>query len=311
MPQMSLSQTRIVDPVLSNVARGFKQPGMAGGALFPTVSVNKRAGRILEFGREDFKIYDTIRAPGSSTKRIQVGYAGAPYALEDHSLEGLLPIEQMQEAEEVPGVNLGQVAIKKPQRSVALRLEKLQADLARNAANYAASNKVVLAGASQWSDPASNPLLAWNAWREAIRSKIGFYPNAGVIPASVALALQANPIVKDQFKYTSSDSISFEMLKAYFQMPGLVLGQSVFLDGSDVQQDIWGKDIVLAYSEISGIEDMGSPSYGYTYQLFGYPLVEEPYMDRNAKSWVYPYDDANIPVIAGALAGFLAQNVVA
>ena len=310
MSQLSTAQARVVDPILTTVARGFKQLNLVGEVLFPIVPVGQRAGKIIEFNREDFKIYQTQRSPGAATKRVQFGHFGSPYALDDHSLEGLVPFEIMEEADAVPGIDLANGAVRRVQNIFALRLEKARADLARNAANYAASNKTVLSGTSQWSDPASDPLKAFNTWREAVRSKIGFYPNAGIIPAAVAIVLQTHPVIKDAFKYTSSQSVSFEMLKAYFGMPGLAMGGSVFNDDADVQQDIWGKDVILAYAEVSSLADMGSPSFGYTYQLRGYPIVEQPYIERNAKSWVYPIADANAPVIAGALAGFIAQNVV-
>jgi hypothetical protein len=41
------------------------------------------------------------------------------------------------------------------------------------------------------------------------------------------------------------------------------------------------------------------------------PIVEEPYQDRNIRSWVYQIVDEVSPVIAGADAGFLIQNAVA
>ena len=53
------------------------------------------------------------------------------------------------------------------------------------------------------------------------------------------------------------------------------------------------------------------PSYGYTYQLRGYPIVELPYEDRNPKSWIYPVTDEVQPVIAGAEAGYLISAAVA
>lgn len=55
----------------------------------------------------------------------------------------------------------------------------------------------------------------------------------------------------------------------------------------------------------------GLPSYGYTYQLNGYPQVEEAYFDRNAKSWIYPVTRVEAPVLAAAGAGFLITNAVA
>ncbi len=42
---------------------------------------------------------NTGRAPGGSTKRVQYGHSGAPYALKQEALEGVVPFELMQEAQ--------------------------------------------------------------------------------------------------------------------------------------------------------------------------------------------------------------------
>ena len=69
--------------------------------------------------------------------------------------------------------------------------------------------------------------------------------------------------------------------------------------------------MVIAYTELGGLAAMGAPTFGYTYRLTGYPMVEAPYYDRNAKSWVYPVTDEVAPVIAGASAGYLISAAVA
>lgn len=47
------------------------------------------------------------------------------------------------------------------------------------------------------------------------------------------------------------------------------------------------------------MQEMGSPSYGYTYQLEGRPMVEEGYPENNTNSWYYPVTDAYQPVKVG------------
>ncbi|RYF71553.1 MAG: hypothetical protein EOO22_12350, partial [Comamonadaceae bacterium] len=116
MAQQSLASARVVDPILSAVARGYLSPAAAvADALFPIVEVGQRAGRILRFGTDDFKLVSTLRAPGSNTKRVQFGYASDPYSLADHSLEGAVPRENMQEAAAVPGIDLASNATKRVQ----------------------------------------------------------------------------------------------------------------------------------------------------------------------------------------------------
>lgn len=313
MGQMSNSQARMVDPVLTSAAQGYSNSTFVGGKLFPTVPVAQRGGKIVQFGKEDFMLYATGRSPGQNTKRVTFGCLGAPYALESHSLEGLLPIETAQEAQAVPGIDMSTITIRGTQDIIALRLEKQQADTARNAANYSVSNKITLSGASQWSDYSgtSDPVAVIEAGKEAVRKKVGKRANVAVIGAAVFAALKQHPKVVDRMKYTGRDVATPELLAQLFGLAEVSVGDAVYADDAGTFYDVWGNDVVLAYAEIGTVKEKGKPSYGYTYQLGGYPVVEEPYYDRSTKSWVFPVTDEVAPVIAGADAGYLIKNAVA
>ncbi|MCS4508894.1 major capsid protein [Xylophilus ampelinus] len=314
MPQLSPSQARLIDPILSSVAQGFQNSAFVGGLLFPTVGVAARGGRILSFGKEAFMLYtNTQRAPGENTKRIQVGFQGSPFSLLDYSLESSVPRELLEEASAVPGIDLASASIKVVSDALDLRLEKQQADLARNPANYSANNKITLSGTFQWSDfgTTSDPVAVVEAAREAIRTSTGKRPNTMVIGAAVMAKLKQHPKVVDRMKYTGRDIATTELLQSLFDIARVVIGDGIYALDDGTFVDVWGKDVVLAYTELSSLANMGTPSYGYTYTLDGYPMVEEPYYDPNAKTWFYPYTRVEAPVIAGASAGFLIANAVA
>lgn len=311
MPQMNNAQARIIDPVLTSVAQGYSNNELVGKLLFPTVPVIARGGKIVTFGKEAFMLYATGRSPGSNTKRVTFGYQGAPYTLESHSLEAVVPIEIMQEGQAVPGIDQGSIALNNTQSIIALRLEKQQADTARNAAKYAASNKVTLSGTSQWNDKNSDPIGNVEAGKGAIRKKIGKRPNVAVMGAAVFDALKSHPQIIDRMKYTGRDVPTIELIASLFGLAQIAVGEAVFADDTGEFFDVWGKDMVLAYVELGSMADMGKPSYGYTYQLQGYPEVELSYFERNIKSWVYPVTDEVAPVVAGVDAGYLISNAVA
>ena len=69
MSQMNNAQARVIDPILTTVARGFKHPGFVADRLFPRVNVNARGGNVISFGREDFRLYNTRRAPANLISR--------------------------------------------------------------------------------------------------------------------------------------------------------------------------------------------------------------------------------------------------
>lgn len=313
MPQLSASQARVIDPILSTVAQGYKNAELVGSALFPFVPVGQRGGKIITFNKEDFALYNTGRVPGANTRRVQYGYSGANFALESHSLEGLVPVEISQEAQAVPGIDLGQGAVQRTQNIISLRLETAQAVLATTAGNYAAANKTTLAGASQWSDfgATSDPISDIEVAKEAIRKQVGRRPNTVVMGAAVFAKLKQHPKVVDRMKYTGRDVATTDLLASLFGVSQVLVGEAVYTDAAGAMGDVWGKFVVVAFTELAGLAAMGLPTYGYTYRLQGYPMVEQPYLDRNTKSWVYPVTDEVAPVIAGAAAGYLISAAVA
>lgn len=313
MQQQTLAQARVIDPILSEVAQGYQNSEMVGTALFPIVPVAQRGGKIISFGKEDFALYNTQRAPGSGTRRIQFGYTSGSYSLEQHSLEAVAPWEHQQDASTVAKIQLANMAVRKTQNIIALRLEKAQADLATTAASYAAANKTTLSGTSQWSDYSgtSNPAKDIETAKDAIRAQIGKRGNTVVLGAAVWKALRNHPTVVDRLKYTGRDSATPDLLASLFGVDRVLVGDAIYSDASGTFQDVWGKFVVVAYTRVGSVQDLGEPSYGYTYRLDGAPYVEQGYEDRNAKSDIYPVTDEVSPVLTAAISGYLISAAVA
>ncbi len=316
MAQMTPGAARVVDPVLSSIAQGYSNAEMIASALFPSVSVPVRGGKIITFGKEDFMLYGSQRAPGENTKRVQFGYGSGNFSLVDYGLEGQVPIEVLQEGMAGPGIDHAAMAVRKVSSIMALRLEKQAADLARTAGSYAAANKnTALAGVTLWSDltsATSDPIGNIETAKEAVRAATGKRPNTVVMGAAVMKSLRQHTKVLDRIKYTGRDVPTAELLAALFGVQRVLVGDAIYAnDAGTTFTDVWGKDVVVAYTELGSVADMGAPSYGYTYTLQGYPLAEEPYYDRNTKSWVYPVTRAEAPVLASAAAGYLITNAVA
>ena len=304
---MSSSQIRVVDPVLSKIIQGFQHVEHVGFNLFPSVSVQVSGGQVLEFGKESFKFYKSRRAPGTNTNRIQFGYLGKSFTLVQDALEGTVPREFLRDANIVPGVDLGMKAAKSVQRSLLLGLENDQAVLATTAGNYDSDHKTELTGTDKWSDGGSDPAGDINAGKEVVRSSVGIYPNTLLLSAKAFNAVKEHPKVVERFKYTSKDSVTPNMLAGLWDLKKVVVGKAIGFNDAGASIDIWGNNAVLAYvpASSSGMEE---PSFGYTYTMQNHPLVEKPYYENNAKSWIYPVTYERIPVLTGILSGYLIQN---
>ena len=310
MPLMTLKATRVVDPILTTVVTGYSQPEFVGNFLFPTVYVSKRSGYRIDFGREDFALFDTRRAPGSATKRRDINYGSQTYHLYQDRLEGELPREHIEESEGI-GFNLQTEAVESTKRSIDLRLEYDQAAIATNPANYDAAHKIVLSGTSKWSDPGSDPAGNIRTWRQSIRSSIGAYPNTMFLGAAAFDSFAEHEQTKDKIKHTSSASIAVDAIGSMFGLDKVVVGTSLVLNNETGEfVDIWGDVIIMAYVPQTR-RSIRTPSYGYTYTLQGYPMAERPYWDDNHATWFFPVTAERSPELTGMSSGYLVQGVTA
>jgi len=311
MAQMSGRQARVIDPILTEAARGYKNAAFIGEVLLPRIDVPNRGMKVLKFGKSAFRQYvDTRRAPGAETKKIQVGYGADPIALLQDALDAVVPIELMQDAAAVPGVDLAGISIQSVQDIIALGKERFTADLVRDAKNYPDDHVIKLTGKQSWSNGDSNPAADIKAAKSIVRRKIGRDPNLIVMSPRAYDVLSLHPNVLDKFKYTGSDSITVDLLAKYFDVEKAVVGKAVALPeeakDSDPAQDVWGNDLILAYVPSDG--NYMKPAFGYTYCLAGYPIVEAADWRADRKSWVYGVTDERRPYITGAEAAVLFQS---
>lgn len=304
--QMTTAQARVVDPIISNHIRGYRNARFVARLLAPRVGIQTRGARRIEFDKDSFKKMTLRRAPGSAIQRVQFGYTSEPVALYQEALAGQAPIENMEEAAQVPGISLGMKTAEGTKDLIDLQEEIQTAEQLTDAANYGANNKVALAGGDRWDVANSDPLGDVTAAREAVRSAIGVYPNTAILAPAVFNALKANSQVREQFKYTSSASISKQMLAQFFDLATLEVGEAIYVDTDGTTKDCWDNCMTLGFAQPAA--NPGMPSFAYTYELEGYPLAEMPWYDRDNRCWVYPVIGERRAYIVGVDAGFLIDT---
>lgn len=303
---MNQNQARVIDPVLSNHAQGYKHPERVGGLLFPKVDVEVGAGRVIEFGKESFMLYRARRAPGATTQQITFGYEGKRYELVQDALDAKVPREYLRDAAAVPGIDLGMRAVNVVMNSLTLGLEHEQAAIATDPANYDNAHKIALAGGSKWSSETGNPLVDIEEGKQAIRGTTGMKPNVCILSPSAWTAAKGNPNVIKWFT-TGGGPVTLARFKELVEIENLVVGEAVVASDDGTFSDVWGNVTVLGYApqNPSGNEE---PSYGYSYTMKQHPAVEPPAWDNSCKSWVYGVVYERVPVLTGMSAGYLIQT---
>ena len=310
-----MANLRVYDPILTSHAKGYKNGEMAAEQLFPTIFVDQYGGQILEYDDSHFETYDDIRQPGAHVARMPPPtYSGKEFTLGLHDLEAQVPVEHAVDAERVPSVNLQRNAVTRAQTGMELGRERQAAVMATTAGNYPGGHTVALAGTAQFDDAASSPFSTFKQAKSVIRQAVGVYPNVAIVPPLVFEALQDNPEIRENYKYTTGMSITLEMVAQFLQIPRIVIGSAIWKDPADgVRKDIWAKNIVVAYSNqgMRGNDlESAEPSYGYTYTMRGHPVVEPGYLERSRKTWFYPVSHHRTPVISCNEAGYLIQTAV-
>jgi hypothetical protein len=306
---ISPAQARIVDPVLTNHATGFRQPGLIADVLFPYVTVATRAAKRIVFGKQAMQLAESLRAPGTEIKRVAFGYAAEPVSLIQHALAAVVPIEHEQEAREVPGLDLQMRAVALVAAKIELAREAEAAALARNAASYAASNKLAYTSGTSWWNASSKPKQDFEAGKEAVRARTGMRPNTAVLTATARAALSVHEDVLSYRKAIGRFAVDDDVLKAYLGVARLEIADAIVADADGSFTDVWGDDAILAYvPESETAQQMEMPSYGYTYRLRGHPVVNPTRWDPNTRSWVNDYVSEQRPYIVGPDSGFLFQN---
>lgn len=304
-----LGNLRIVDPVLTNMARGYSNAEFIGTRLFPFAPMAKEGGKIPTFGKDNFRVRDTERAIRAKSNRIMPEDRDTiDVVLQEHDLE--YPIDYREAAESLFDEQQHGTGV--TMEGIRLRHEKQCADLVQNPENYAATNKIVLTGADQFSDyGGSDPLVVISEAREAVRSRIVKYPNLMEIPADVWAQLKMHPKLLELVKYSQRGVLTVEMLQELFEVPEIVIGKAVHADPLDNFEDLWSKHIWLGYVEKGGPRGANyrDPSFGYTLHKRGYPQTDR-YDELGGKVEIVRTTDFFEAKVLGPDAGFLIVDAI-
>ena len=315
-PPMDLPATRVVDQINTRVARGYQNGMHVHNVLFPEVECGARAGKIIAFRAEHFQRQDLTRTMGEDRAEIEFGYGGEDYMLVERALDGRLPVQRLEEAREVASVDLGAATVRGVMDVVSLQIEIAAAALATAAASYPADHTEALAGNDQWSSDQSEPREKVESYRRKISAGIGRKPDLIVAGCDVTDALKIHPDVIDQVKHTEglrsdgSPLIDDGKLASYFGVERYVTAEAMEGEPGAFKY-VWGDNVVMAYSAKASLANMGSPSFGYTYRLRGYPIVAPAWYHKKRDAWLYPMTTYSTPVIAGKSAGILLRTVIA
>lgn len=307
---MGLEKNRVVDPVLTNIARGYRNATLIGTTLLPVVRVEKEGGKVPSWGKEAFKIYTTLRAIRANSNRIRPEQRGMiPYVMDEHDLE--YPVDYREAQEDI--FNLRDHGRRVAQDGVLLDQEKAIADLLTNPLSYPVGCSEQLIGNDQFSAyETSKPTQVVADAKEACRQKIAVDPNTLYMGSSVFNTLKFHPELLGLVKYSMKGIVTAELMKEIFGAENILIGKAVFADDAGNFGDVWGDVLGWAYvpSANGGEHNQYSPSFGYTLAKRGSAIVDS-YTENGGKLEIIRYTDIYESKILGAEAGYLVYDCIA
>lgn len=282
---MNLDQVRVIDPILTQLAQGYKNAEGVATFFGPAVSMNTRAGRTLVFGKEAFASQSFLRAPGTNIQKIQNEFGTRSFALRQEAISWEIAEEIAAEAKNgAAQIDLRQFAAKDAANRLMQSWEIQVAGAVTNSASYETGNVFDLAvragGADQFNQATSDVEVLIDEAKEAVRSQIGVYPNKMVISPDAFNALKRNKRIRDFMQ--RGVLVNEASLANIFGLDEIRVARRLKL-GADGQslENIYDNVAVLFYQP-SGATDgfapaldanYGNPAFAYTYTLAGYPIA--------------------------------------
>ena len=299
-----------VDPVLTNLAVGYKNAEFIAEKIFPQVFTDKEGVQVPVFGKGSFVEYDTKRAVGAASNVITLDAPNyLPIVLEEHDLAA--GVDYREQAESL--FNERAKATRRATKGVQLRQEIETAALLQAKSAYQSGHTKDLAATKKWSADNSDPLADIESARETVRAACGVRPGVLVVGDSVLSQLKRNKALLASLSANDRKSLlTVEQLKNLLELDDIIVGQAVSSVATGKStKDVWGKfaSLIVRPELVSDGNDEGEPAFGYTFRRRGMPVVDR-YEEVGGKVEYARYTDIRKAAVVGSACGFLFENAV-
>lgn len=291
---MNLDQVRVIDPILTQLAQGYKNADGVATFFAPSVSMNLRAGRTLVFGKEAFAAQSFLRAPGTNIQKIQNEFGTRSFALRQEAISWQIAEEVAAEAKNgAAAIDLRAYAAKDAANRLMQSWEIQVSEKVLDVTQYETGNVLDLAaynsGADQFNSPTSDVEVLLDDMREQVRSQVGVYPNKMVLSPDAFNALKRNKRIRDFMQ--RGVLVNEKTLAEIFGLDEIRVARRLKLNQATGGLENIYNNVALLFYHPSGATDgftpaldanYGTPAFAYTYTLAGYPIStpERFSMDR-------------------------------
>jgi len=270
MPQPTMGDVHVNTP-LTQISIAYMQDEsmFIADKVFPMVPVQKQSDVYYKFNKSDmFRDEARKRAPGTETAGSGFVVSTGTYSADIYGWHHDIadPIRTNADSQ----LNLDEVGTKMVTNRLLLRRERLFAATYFTTGVWATD----ITPSTLWSASNSTPLKDMETAKLKIQQDTGNIPNTLIMGPQVLSALRDNAAIRDQFKYTSADSINLDMIARYFNIERALIMNAIWdqniesIAGTASMAFVGGKHALLCYVPPS--PSLMQISAGYTFAWNGY-----------------------------------------
>lgn len=308
-----MQSSATANPVLSGIFNKFMrdQAGFVAEALAPTFNTGLQSAQYYVFDKENFLLIprDIERAPGAPHKRVSMKVSDDNYFCKNYGIA--MPVPDEERVRYSIAMDADTAAIKRITDILKVNRELRVKALVTNTATITNASPAI-----KWNDAGCNPRTDVDAAKESVRKGCGQRVNTMVISETVRLNLSQNPEIRKAFQLAISGVLTMEMLKAYFEIPNIIVAGTVLATSAEGQavtaDDIWQDDVVLAHVEPG--QDLMAMNFARSFNWTGVGSIDAPvqtWRDSDAKSDIHQADHATAEKIVATPCGYLLTDVLA
>lgn len=303
-----------IDQVLTQIALGYKPPGVIVDAIAPIITVQKATDIYPVYSRAEILALEaTLRSPGTEAKKITRSVSSEAYAVKNYALGMDITIEDRANVDAAYEATLF--------GSAAQYLRwKLEADWQNRVMNIVGSASNVSTGftvASAWTagDAFSHVVQAM----EQIQSTTGIKPNGIVLGWKAWSLMKRNVNMRNLLNGTNNGGglVTQQQVQNLLEVDRFLVDQAFFNTANEAQAESlsspFANKVLIYYAPLAPSRDSPSFMYSFRQEVPGVPsLVAErhPYDSRRKVETVEVgyYQDEKL---TGAPYGALITDVTA
>ena len=312
MPYAKGNGLQQINPGLSNLSMKFAND-RAGYLVtkFPTVPVAHETDEYYIFGRESFRIPETIRANKGKANRSEYTLSIGTYALDRHSLDDIVTDRERNNSNK--GLN--------PDADTM----EILTDQILNRMEYNANSTIFTTATSFDTTASLTSTMYWSLLTtttdvigdvetatSVILKASGKKANTLVMGEQTYRYVKNQPNILDRIKYSERGIVTTALLSAIFDIKDVHVGSTAYDNvaegaASNGTTYIWDKKFAAMYLEPSA--KLKSPSALYNLQMpvnGSYPFAVKKYRDEPHEGDVVEVNSFYKTIKTGGAAGYLA-----